>query len=208
MSIIESLSSKSAEKPEESNKKVAAECLKTPSLLKDIIGNLRSKNSRLAGDNAEICTMIAQNRPELIAPFAEALCEIRLHPYTRARWEAAHCLALVAHLRTDLIAGLIPDLMETIRKDDSIIVRDYTIDILANYSSAGESAALQAFPGLIEGLSVWNGRHAGHALAGLEHTARFLPHLRSEIHTIILPFLNSDKNVIRKAARKVSKASG
>jgi hypothetical protein len=208
MSIIDGLSSKINLRPEESNKEVAITCLKDPSLLNEISAHFSSKNPKVVGDCAEVCTMTAQNRPELIAPLAEALCEIRLHPVTRVRWEAAHSLALVAALRSDLIACMIPDLMETIREDHSIIVRDYTIDILANYSSASESAALQAFPGLIESLQIWNGRHAWHALTGLEHTARLLPALHKEIRAIIQPFLSSDKAVIRKAAKNVCKAIG
>ncbi|MHC1783027.1 MAG: hypothetical protein AB9891_09780 [Anaerolineaceae bacterium] len=207
MSVVEKLSSKREEKSGESNKKVAADCLQNPSLLGEIADNLMSADSKLAGDCAEVFTMTATIRPEIVAPYSEAICGIRLHPVTRVRWEAAHGLAFIAHLRPDLIAGMIPELMETIRHDESIIVRDYSIDILANFSSVSESNALQAFPALIESLQLWNGRHAGHALAGLENVAHFLPGMKSEIRAIIQPFLSSEKEVIRKAARKVSKAS-
>jgi hypothetical protein len=207
MSVIERLSSKREEKSGESNKKVAADCQQNPSLLDEIVDSVNSVDSKLAGDCAEVLTMTASNRPEIIAPYGEVICGIRLHPVTRVRWEAAHGLAFIAHLRPDLIAGMIPELMETIRHDESIIVRDYSIDILASFSSVSESNALQAFPALIESLNLWNGRHAGHALAGLEHVAHFLPGLKSEIRAIIQPFLSSEKEVIRKAARRVSKAS-
>lgn len=207
MSILDRLSSRCGERSEESNQNVAADCIENPGLLREIIAGLGSRDAKLAGDCAEVCTMAAMVRPDLIAPYAEDLAAVRLHPATRVRWEAAHSLALVAALRPEMAAGLLQSLVETIRSDTSIIVRDYSIDILANFAAVGEAEAKRVYPALVESLNLWNGRHAGHALAGLEYAARFLPALRSEIRSMIQPFLSNDRQVIRKAAAQVNKAA-
>lgn len=208
MSLLENLSSNTRDRTEESNKQVADRCLADPSLLAEIAAGLESKNPALIGDCAEVFTQVAMTQPEKVAPFGEALVRIRLHKNTRVRWETAHCLALISSFRPDLVAKLFSDLVETIRQDESIIVRDYTIDILANYAASGVQAAREAYPALIESLRVWNGKHAGHALAGLGHVAGMLPELQDEIRAHIQPFLTSEKGVIKKVAKRVSKITG
>lgn len=198
--------SQNGERNSESNKEIARECIKNPEKLWEIAAGLNSADTRLAGDCAEVFTLAAMDRPDLAAPYAEAIAGVRGHKTTRVRWEAAHCLALIAHLRPDLLAAMIPELLDTIRVDASIIVRDYSIDILANLSSTGAESARAVFDGLVESLRLWNGRHAGHALQGLAHAAQFLPERKSEILAQIDPFLSSEKEVIRKAARKAAKA--
>jgi len=205
-SIIERLSSRRGERREGANMAAAEECILNPSLLDEIAAGLSSEDARLAGDCAEVLTMTAKTRPELVATHAEAAAAARTHKAGRVRWEAAHCLALVAQLRPDLLVPLVPAFMETIRRDESIIVRDYSIDILAGMASAGEEGAGAVVGPLVESLGLWGGRHAGHALAGLGNAARFLPRRKEEIRAVIMPFLSSDKGAIQKAARKALKA--
>jgi hypothetical protein len=206
MSQIDRLSSQSGERNAGLNKKIVLECIQNPEKLEDISAGLNSTDARLAGDCAEVFSLAAMDRPDLAAPYAEAICGVRGHKTTRVRWEAAHCLALISPLRPELLTAMIPELMDTIRFDESIIVRDYSIDILANLSSTSAESARAAFDGLVESLRLWNGRHAGHALPGLAHAAQFLPERKAEILAKIEPFLSSDKEVIRKAARKAAKA--
>ncbi len=206
MSITDRLSSQRGERKEDSNKEVARECIQNPDKFEEIVAGLNSTNARLAGDCAEVFTLAAMDRPDLVAPFAEAVAGVRWHKTTRVRWEAVHALALISHLRPDLLTAMIPGLMDTIRGDESIIVRDYSIDILANLSSTGAESARVVYDGLVESLRLWNGRHAVHALPGLAHAAQLIPERKSEILAVIEPFLSSEKEVIRKAACKAAKA--
>lgn len=208
MDLLEKLSSNTRDKIEGSNREVANHCLTDPTLLAEIAVGLESKNPALIGDCAEVFTLTAMIQPDIVAPYGEALAKIRSHKNTRVRWEAAHCLALISAFRPDLIAKLLSGLIETIHQDESIIVRDYTIDILANYAASSVHTAKEAYLTLIESLQVWNGKHAGHALVGLEHIAGMLPDLQDEIRAHVQPFLTSEKGVIRKAAKRVNKITG
>ena len=84
-------------------------------------------------------------------------------------------------------------------------MRDYTIDIIGNYAGSGEAAAEKAYPLLREALTVWDGKHAGHALQGLSHVLSEMPALGDEIRTIAEAYLTSDRGVVRKAARELLK---
>jgi hypothetical protein len=146
LSIIQELSSQAHIGSSKANLEVAKKCLADPSLLADVAANLNSHDKCLAGDCAEVMTMTAQERPDLVAPYAEALCPQIKHKAMRARWEATHALALVAHLRPEVIAGILPQLSQAIENDTSVIVRDYSVDTVANYTCAGAEESRMAFP--------------------------------------------------------------
>ncbi|RPI91854.1 MAG: hypothetical protein EHM39_14155, partial [Chloroflexi bacterium] len=73
MSILSQLSSQTGDRTEASNKEVAVICLQMPDFLAEIAASLGSKDAALAGDCAEVMTQVAQERPELVAPFADQI---------------------------------------------------------------------------------------------------------------------------------------
>jgi HEAT repeat protein len=201
MSILDQLSSQSGDLSEGSNRKVAGICLQNPDLLSEIAEGLKEKNAALAGDCAEVMTLIAEIHPEWTARYSASLAGLLSHKNTRVRWEAVHSLALTAREEPVVIEPILPALAGILRGDASIIVRDYATDAVANYASAGEAAAEAAYPLLKEMLSAWNGKHAGHALNGLIHVAEWQPSYHDELISIAEQFSNESRAVVRKAAR-------
>jgi len=57
----------------------------------------------------------------------------------------------------------------------------------------------------VSALSVWNGKHAGHALTGLIHAARHLPNRHTQLAAIADDYARSERAVIRKAAKGLQK---
>ncbi len=206
MSILSKLSSQVGDRSEYSNRKVAIQCLDDPDLIAEIAEGLNSYDVALVGDCAEVLTKIAEQHPDWVAPYAESLAALLNHKSTRVRWEAMHALALVAPSAPTVIGSLLPTLAEKIRKDSSVIVRDYATDAIANYAATGDSAAEKAYPLLKEALTVWQGKHAGHALKGLTNVARRIPALHDEIFAIAEAYSHSSKGVVRKAAKELLKA--
>ncbi|MDZ7337361.1 MAG: hypothetical protein ONB30_02340 [candidate division KSB1 bacterium] len=200
MSILARLSSQVGDRSEYSNRKVVMQCLDDPELLAEIAEGLRDKNAALVGDCAEVLTQVAEQHPDWVAPYAEALATLLSHKTTRVRWEAMHALALVAASAPKVVSFLLPTLIEKVRADSSVIVRDYATDAIANYAATGKSAAESAYPLLKEALAVWNGKHAGHALKGLVNVARQIPALRDELYAIGEEYSHSGKGAVRKAA--------
>jgi len=99
MGIIDQLSSRTGDRTSQSNREAATRCLAEPALFADIVGalsceNVLSVDYRLLGDCAEVCTMVAEVRPELVAPHAALLPPLLDHKKARVRWEAMHALAL------------------------------------------------------------------------------------------------------------------
>jgi hypothetical protein len=119
-----------------------------------------------------------------------------------------HALALSAADASQTIETLLPALAEIVRSDPSIIVRDYAVDAIAGYAATDSLAAEKAYPLLSEALTVWEGRHAGHALRGLTHVAAQAPARRAELKAIAVQYASSEKAVVRKAAKELRKVVG
>lgn len=193
------------ERSEGPNRQVAERCLEEPVLLTEIAAGLGSKDAVLAGDCAEVLTLVAEQRPDLVAPYARAILALLGHKTTRVRWEAAHALAFIARAAPETMSALLPTLACIIRADASAIVRDYTIDALGNYAAVSSLAAEQAYPYLKEALTAWDSRHAAHVLNGLVSVGRLALSLRAELYGIASDYLKDPKGVTRRAAKALFK---
>lgn len=205
MTILNELSSQLGERSNTANHQVAEKCVRDNSLLVEIAAGMKQKDPKLVADCAEVFTEVAKIRPELIVPFGSSVIGLIAHKNTRARWEATHCLALIAHLIPEQIFPLLETIQTRIRTDESIIVRDYAVDILGDFARAGKDAAAAAYPLLKESLDVWEGRHAGHALDGMAKVMQSSPQLINEIRNLTQPYLNHPKGNIKKAAKSLLK---
>ncbi len=206
MSVLDQLSSRVRDRKAGPNLKVAARCLKEPALLEEIAEGLKGQDAALVGDCAEVLTEVAGQKPELAARYATDLAPLVNHATTRVRWEAMHALALVATRDPRVIACLLPRLDEIIRLDGSVIARDYAVDAVGNYAGTNSSAARAAYPLLVDALTVYNGRQAGHALMGLARAVAADPGLRDELAPIGERFADSGNGGVRRAARALIKA--
>ena len=207
MSILSQLSSQLGDRTESSNGQVVRKCMDDPALLKEIAAGLEEKDAALLGDCLEVFTQVSEQQPAWIAPFAKKLVPFLTHKKTRVRWEAMHSTANISALVPELIQPLLPSLLGIIHTDKSIIVRDYAVDVVAHYASVDKPASQNAFPILKEALSVWEGRHAGHALRGLINVAGYLPDLHPELHEIAESYLEHKRKVVVKTAKKLLKAT-
>lgn len=205
MPILNQLSSQSGDRTETSNRRVAIRCLENPELLDEISMGLKDREAALVGDCAEVMTKVAEEQPGWVVPYADLLSTLLIHKNTRVRWEAMHALALITTATPTSISPLLPMLMDRIRTDTSVIVRDYASDAMANFASTGAAAAECAYPLLKEALTLWGGKQAGHALKGLAHVAAFVPRARTELRVIAEDYSRSDRGVVRKAAKELIK---
>ena len=205
MNIIDQLSSQKGDRTQESNQLAAEKCLANPGLLSDIAQGLQSRDKNLAGDCAEVMTLAAASAPEKVFPFAIELLPLLDHKATRVRWEAAHALALVADLVPEIVNQHLGKLHQQFKSDTSIIVRDYLMDVAARYAAKSPDAATRAWPMLQDALVLWEGRHAGHAVPGLEAVAAHHPGHINEIKSLCGPLLEHHKAVIRKSITSLLK---
>jgi hypothetical protein len=201
MPMLDQLSSRVGDKTEGSNRAVAEQCLSDASLLPQIADGLRSGDRMLAGDCAEVLTMVAEANPALVSPLAGALCAMLELQYTRARWEGVHALALVAKSIPESIHSNLPVLAGMIRTDRSTIACDYAVDAVANCASIGSHQAQDSYCILLEAAALWEGKHAHDALPGLAHVASCHPEHREEIRRVAEDKLDHPKGVVQKAAR-------
>jgi HEAT repeat protein len=207
-SILSQLSSQVGDRTEVSNRKVVQQCLENHHLITEIAAGLKQPEAALVGDCAEVLTQVAQENPALVVPYADSLSVLLMHKNSRVRWEVTHALALIATSSPASITPLVPILVQLNRNDASVIVRDHATDTLANYAYTGKAAAECVYPYLVEMLTLWDGKQAGHALMGLASAAPLLPSHRDELRAIASGFSASDRSVVRKAAKKLLKAVG
>lgn len=206
MPILDQLSSKQTPRSGDANREAAKLCIHEPGLLLEIAAGLPSKDPNLAGDCAEVMTMVAEKHPELVAPYAQSLAVLLDHKKTRVRWEAMHALAYGADRVPRLIESLLPRLYEIISADESVIVRDYAVDALSRYASLGSSESQKAYPILKIACSAWEGKHAGHALAGLKHVALNEAAPMPELSALAGQGLADMRGVVKKAGSDLFKA--
>jgi hypothetical protein len=200
MSILDQLATHQTPHNGEANRAVAQACSLEPGLLFEIAAGLASADAGLAGDCAEVMTMLAEQHPELVAPYAGSLAGLLNHKKTRVRWEAMHALAFCAPRVPELIASLLPRLDEIIVADESIIVRDYAVDAVSRYAGLGPAEAQRAYPILRMACSAWDGKHAGHALTGLRQVALRQAAPAAELRAMAEQSITAPRAVIRKAA--------
>jgi HPt (histidine-containing phosphotransfer) domain-containing protein len=205
-SIFSQLSSSVGDRTNAANHAVALACLDNPALLAQVAQGLLSQDERLAGDCAEVMTQTAAETPEAVLPYAGPLIMLLDHPFTRARWEAAHTLATIAPMISDHLRSKRGLLDRLIRTDPSIIVRDYTVDIVAGLAGASPEDAKWAFPLLLDCLHNRNGKHAGRALPGLGRVAEVMPDTRGVIRQHAESLSDHPRGGVRKAARRLTEA--
>lgn len=206
MQILHQLSSQIGSKNQAANEAAAVQCLAEPALLDEIAEGLRSNQANLIGDCAEVMTMVAARRPDLVAPYVDLLAALLSHRTTRVRWEAMHAIALAAELVPDEVVRRLPQLEQMLRTDKSIIVRDYAVEALGNAAKAGAETAEQVYPLLKEAVYLWESRHVGRVLTGLCHVMASAPALAAEIAPFGQEFADHSKGTVRKAAKALSKA--
>ena len=205
MSILSQLSSQVGDRTEASNRKVVEQCLGDPALLTEIGLGLGEDDSSLVGDCAEVFTKVAEVNPALVVPYAEALSVLLVHKNTRVRWEATHAVALIASNTPATLSALVPILVHILREDESVIARDHAVDALSNYAVTGSHAADCVYPYLLEALTLWDGKQAGHALHGLSQAALLLPGRHAELLSIGTQYSHPDRPVVAKAAKGLLK---
>lgn len=205
MSILNQLSSQVGDRTETANRIVVAQCLARRALLREVAKGLVSQDAALVGDCVEVMTEVAEAHPDWVKPYAEALASLLTAEKTRVRWEATHSLAMIAPTSPKVISPLLPRLSKMIRSDPSVIVRDHAVDAVGNYAGTSPTGAREAYPVLVQALTAWEGKQAGHALNGLRNVAQELPLKASDIRARTQAYLNHPRGVVRKAAKSLLK---
>ncbi|MBI9044989.1 MAG: hypothetical protein JEZ06_10915 [Anaerolineaceae bacterium] len=201
MKLIDQLSSEIKDK--NGNYNVAALCLENKTLLAEIAEGLMDEHNKIVIDCAEVFTEVAKDNPEWVIPYADQLPQILNNKNNRARWEAMHCLALIASHTPQTIQPILDQLVEIIDKDKSVIVRDYAIDTIGNFAKTSIEAAQSSYPLLADSLLVWEGRHAKQVISGFINIAELLPEKKEKMRATAQEYLSHKKGVIRKLAKKL-----
>lgn len=205
MSLVDQLASSLNIKNETPNIDAAAVILKSPQRIVEIIEAIPQAEPALLGDCVEVLTMISEQQPQLVVPYADQIIPLLSHKKTRVRWEAMHCLAYLASFIPQRMSGLLPQLEEHIREDDSTIVRDYVVTALGNYGSTSQEAAQQVFPLLKMAVNVRDGKHAKLALEGFVKLVGLLPHEKDYFLRTAQAHLEGNRGSVKKAAKQLLK---
>lgn len=208
MKILSMLSSQTGDKTEESNRSVAALCLKNPALLKEIAAGMLTKDPKLNADCVEVMVKVAEENPRLIVQYLEDIIPMLKRKETKIRWEAMHGIALLAHLCPAEVEMILPDLEKIMEKEKSTIVRDYATETLARYAGINKDTAIRAMPLLKKILVQWEDKHAARVFEGMYKAYLVMPSLKKEVLRMALEYGDSPKGVARKAAQKIIKTLG
>ena len=201
------LSSQVGDKTEGSNKAVAAECIEHPDYLDEIDGGLKSNDSNLVSDCIEVMTEVSTSDPELIVPYAPDIIPLIKSKTTKTRWEAVHTLANIAILISPLLVSELEYIKSLIENDKSVIVRDYSVDIVGHIAAYSQDIAKKAFPILKMTLDKWGERHAKQVFNGMINVAKLCPEYSSEILGYAEAYKDAKKCTVKKVANKIMKSN-
>ncbi len=201
MDIYEKLSSQANDRS--GNHNVASLCLKDQSHISKIVDGLKSNDNKIVIDCVEVLTEVAKEQPTWVAPYGQSLPKLLNNKNNRARWETMHCISLIAEHTPNIVKPMLAQLKKIIDRDESIIVRDYAIDIVGNYAKTGKDAAQIAFPILEHATMVWEQRHAKQAIEGLQNVLVVLPEKKAKIQKIAKENLAHEKGAVRTTAKRL-----
>lgn len=202
MKTIDRLSTSMGVRGNAPNKELALCCLKDPLLLQNLRPALLIYKKEITADAAEVFTEVALQKPELVSPFFNDLFPLLKCKDNRARWEAMHAISAITFLNVELMRPLLPELERLVQEDKSIIVRDYVIEAIGNYSGVSLLCAKEALPYLEKFLSLENGRFAGKCIFAMMQCAVFLP-ANAQLEKIANNYSLHEKASVQKAARKL-----
>ena len=205
MEILNQLSSQKGDKTEDSNKIVAEKCIANPRLLAEIAAGLEDKDKKLQSDCMEVFTLVSEKKPEFIVQYAENIVPLLSSKQAKTRWETVHTLSYIAEKIPDVISAVLPTLQSLIEKDESTIVRDYSIDTIANYAKVNAETSEKSYELLKFTLNLWGEKHAKQVLRGFNHVLDNISGYKAEINLLVQPYLNANKKVVATEAKKIVK---
>jgi len=205
MEILNQLSSSKGDKTEDSNKIVAEKCIANPRLLAEIAIGLEDKNKKLQSDCIEVFTMVSEKNPELIVQYAENIIPLLSSKQAKTRWEAVHTISYIADKIPDIISSILPTLESLIEKDESTIVRDYSVDTIANYAGISIETSEEAYELLKSTLDLWGEKHARQVFKGFNYVLDNLSGYKAEINSLVQPYLAANKKIVAAEAKKIVK---
>ena len=205
MDILSQLSSQKGDRTEDCNKIVAEKCITSPRLLADIAVGLEDKDKKLQSDCIEVFTLVAEKKPELAVPYADNIVPLLSSKESKTRWEAAHTLSFIAEKTPDDIFPILPVLQSLIENDHSTIVRDYSIDTIANYAKVSIETSEKSYELLKYALELWGEKHARQVLRGFNYVLDNCSDNKAEINLLVQPYLSANKKIVATEAKKIIK---
>ena len=205
MEILNQLSSQKGDKTEDSNKIVAEKCIANPRLLAEIAIGLEDKDKKLQSDCIEVFTLVSEKKPEFIVQYAENIVPLLYSKQTKIRWESVHTLSYIADKIPDIISSVLLVLQSLIETDESTIVRDYTVDTIANYAKISVKTSEKSYELLKSTLDLWGEKHARQVFRGFNHVLDNFSDCKAEINLLVQPYLSANKKIVVAEAKKILK---
>jgi hypothetical protein len=205
MEILNQLSSRKGDKSEVSNKLVAEKCIANPRILAEIAIGLEDTDKKLQSDCIEVFTLVSEQKPELIVPYADTVLSLLNSKESKTRWEAVHTLSFIADKIPDTISHILPILQSLVEEDKSTIVRDYAMDTIANYAKTNVETSRKSYELLKYALELWGEKHAKQVFKGFNYVLDNSSDYKAEINSLVQPYLSVNKKIVASEAKKIVK---
>jgi len=205
MEILNQLSSQKGDNTEISNQLVAEKCIVNQRVLAEIAVGLEDNDRKLQSDCIEVFTLVAEKKPEFVVPYSDNILPLLYSKESKTRWEAVHTLSYIADKIPDIIFSILPVLQSLIEKDKSTIVRDYTMDTVANYAKVSAETSEKSYELLKFALELWGEKHAKQVFKGFNHVLDNCFDCKEEIKLLVQPYLSASKKIVAAEAKKIIK---
>ncbi len=96
-------------------------------------------------------------------------------------------------------------LQSLVEKDKSTIVRDYAMDVIANYAKVSAETSKKSYDILKFVLNLWGEKHAKQVFKGFNNVLDHCFGYKAEINSLVQPYLIANKKIVAAEAKKIIK---
>lgn len=142
---------------QEERERMAKAAMAAPAVFETLInlleGDSRSKRQRTAATLA----IIAEQKPELVAPHAQLVIDSLGHPEAQTRWECLNILGSLLKAGETFTKEVLDAAEDSLFDEKSGIVREAAFRYYCLYGATSEQASDEAWPNLDEAIQCYHG---------------------------------------------------
>ncbi len=174
---------------------------KPEAYLAAVLEGLASKNKRVQGGCAELCSRISADRPDLLYPHLDVFVRALDAKAPILRWEAACTLGNLATVDDKAqLAGSVPTLIALLG-NKSIVLQGHAVRALAKIARKHPRLAASIFAALSSATRFFPGTRVGYIVEAMELFAGNKP-LAPAVRAFLAPHAESALAPVARKARK------
>ena len=169
--------------------------------VQQIINGLGSKEKRIKAGAAELASLLAELRPDLLYPHVDMFIDSLGSKENLQRWEAVCTLGFLAGDDSEQKISARIDTIVAFLRSKSIVLQGHALRALSRIAVAFPSEGRRIFSAMAAAKDAFPGNKIGFVIEAMAVMAP-LPGLSGWIRQFVSPYAHSDVSVVARKAKK------